>query len=192
MATGAMPALSQPMDRQPFLPAHATASPAPTLNFFLYAQKFILPNPSHLPRHSVSFPVICFHLHPPPFMADHLVAGKLTERKSGRGRQIGNIQSPPLKSCAQKVCQPSPEQPRASQSILPLLFMSPMPRLHLDSIPACDEVPSYMDKTAHDFRKTARGARRFHFNYISTPCMILLESQNETDKQISTQAGCKT
>lgn len=129
---------------------------------------------------------------PPPFMADHLVAGKLTERKSGRGRQIGNIQSPPLKSCAQKVCQPSPEQPRASQSILPLLFMSPMPRLHLDSIPACDEVPSYMDKTAHDFRKTARGARRFHFNYISTPCMILLESQNETDKQISTQAGCKT
>lgn len=113
MATGAMPALSQPMDRQPFLPAHATAPPPPTLNFFLYAQKFILPNPSHLPRHSVSFPVICFHPSP-PLMADHLVAGKLTERKSGRGRQIGNIQSPPLKGCAQKVCQPSPEHPRAS------------------------------------------------------------------------------
>lgn len=44
-----------------------------------------------------------------------------------------------------------------------------------------------MDKTAHDFQKTARGARRFHFNYISTPCMILLDSQNETDKQISRQ-----
>lgn len=52
-----------------------------------------------------------------------------------------------------------PAKPKASQSVLPLLFMSPMLRLHLDSMPACDDVPSYMDKTAHDFQNTREAHR---------------------------------
>lgn len=79
---------------------------------FLAPQKFILPDPSLAAALNLSF---CdLFPSPSPFIADHLVAGKLTERKTGRGRQIGNIQSPPLKGSAQKVCQPSPKRPKAS------------------------------------------------------------------------------
>lgn len=85
MATGATPALSQPMDRQPFF-------------LTLFAQIFLLlkslfsPFPHLLPLSvslflsSVSISILLHHL-------DHLVAGKLAERQTGRGRQIGNIQS---------------------------------------------------------------------------------------------------
>lgn len=118
----------------------------PPIANFLSPQKFILPDPSLAAALSLSF---CDPFpSPSPFIADHLVAGKLTERKTGRGRQIGNIQSPPLKGSAQKVCQPSPKLPKAS---FPSSPCPPTQRLHLDSMPACDDVPSYMDETAHNF-----------------------------------------
>lgn len=50
----------------------------------------------------------------PHFFADHLVAGKLTDIKTGKGRQIRNIHSTLSKDSAQKLCQPSPKHPKTS------------------------------------------------------------------------------
>lgn len=120
MATGATPALSQPMDRQPFFLTLLFSSN------FLSPQKFIFARSLNCCSTQSLFLCDLFP-SPSPFIADHVVAGKLTERKTGRGRQIRNIQSPPFKGSAQKVCQPSPKRPYPPLHVPPA---APAPRLH--------------------------------------------------------------
>lgn len=134
MATGATPALSQPMDRQPFLPQHmhdlpSTDPPHPThttyrptrsshtaLKSFSTLRKFLHPPPS-LPL-PLQNPTLLISCDPPPSpspsMADRLVAGKPTERKGRTGGQIGDGTEPSLEGLAQKACQPRLERPAVS------------------------------------------------------------------------------
>lgn len=97
---------------------------------FLSPQKFILPVSSHAAALNLSFSVICLHLHP-----DHLVAGELTERETGR--QTDRKHTIPWRALLRKSAS-------QVQSIFPLLSMSPMLCLHLDPMPACNDVPSEM------------------------------------------------
>lgn len=87
-------------------------------------------------------------------MADHLVAGKPTERKGGTGRQIGDGTEPSLEGLGSERL---PAEPGASHRVLPLLFTSPMLRLHLDAVRACEDEPSCMGKGTREARGIGRG-----------------------------------
>lgn len=69
------------------------------------------------------------HQSPSPssFIADHLVAGKLTERETGRGRQIGNIQS--LEGFCSESLPAKPKAPFLSSSCPPCCACTYTPSL---------------------------------------------------------------
>lgn len=141
MANGAVPAPSQPMDRQLFFLTLVCV-----LNF-LSPQKFILPATRLAVALPFSFPVIHFP-SPPPCIADHL-AGEPTEKPTDRKHTQPSLDW----FCSESL----PTKPRASQSVFAFLSMSPMMCLHLDSVPACEDVPSCMNKTALKTRERLTG-----------------------------------
>lgn len=140
MANGAVPAPSQPMDRQLFFLTLVCV-----LNF-LSPQKFILPA-TRLAALTFSFPVIHFP-SPPPCIADHL-AGEPTEKPTDRKHTQPSLDW----FCSESL----PTKPRASQSVFAFLPVSPMMCLHLDSMAACEDVPSCMNKTALKTRERLTG-----------------------------------
>lgn len=103
---------------------------------FLTPQKFIFPVPSLAAALSLSFSVICLHLHPPSpsWPSCCWEAGRKTdwERQTDRKHTI------PWRVLLRKSAS-------QAQSIFSLLSMSPMLRLHLDSI-SCNDVPLEMEK----------------------------------------------
>lgn len=141
MANGAVPAPSQPMDRQLFFLTLVCALNFPS------PQKFILPTIRLAVALAFSFPVIHFP-SPPPCIADHL-AGEPTEKPTDRKHTQPSLDW----FCSESL----PTKPRASQSVFAFLPMSPMMCLHLDSMPACEDVPSCMNKTALKTRERLTG-----------------------------------
>lgn len=141
MANGAVPAPSQPMDRRLFFLTLVCV-----LNF-LSPQKFILPATRLAVALTFSFPVIHFS-SPPPCIADHL-AGEPTEKPRDRKHTQPSLDW----FCSESL----PTKPRAPQSVFAFLSMSPMMWLHLDSMPACEDVPSCMNKKALKTRERLTG-----------------------------------
>lgn len=74
-----------------------------------------------------------------PSIGDHL-AGEPTEKPTDRKHTQPSLEG--LRS------ESLPAKPRESQSIFAFLSVSPMMCLHRDSMPACEDVPSCMNKTA--------------------------------------------
>lgn len=124
MATGATPALSQPMDRQPF-------------SLTLFFLKFSFPSKVYFTHFLTCCSTLFFcHLSPSPssshswpsccWEADRM---RDLERQKDRKRTI------PWRALLRKSA-------RQAQSVFSLLSMSPMLRLHLDTMPASNDVPS--------------------------------------------------
>lgn len=106
-------------------------------------------------------------------MADHL-AGEPTDRKHAQPSREG--------LCSESL----PAKPRESQSVFASLCMSPMKCLHRDSVPACEDVPSRMNKTAlktHERLTERDRARHLDFNYTSTIIMNLFTSRTERNQR---------
>lgn len=116
------------------------------LKFSLPSKVYFCPIPQLL-QHSISLSLwsvsISIPLHSWPCCCWEADRKKDWERETDKKHTEPSLQG----FCSESL----PAKPKASQSVLTLLFMCPQLRLHLDFMPACDDVPLCMDKTVHDF-----------------------------------------
>ena len=121
----------------------------------------------YFPRKSLFLPVsslAAVALFLSSSIADHCVVGKLTERETGR--QTDRKHAIPLRALLRKSAS-------QAQSAFSLLSMSPMLRLHLDSMPACNDAASETEEPqtnvlttpkTQERRRERHRARHLHIN----------------------------